>query len=462
MPNQDAPFQYHDIDTQEVSYAYRTPTLTCTETQISSNKCTSYVTIEYRSSGIEDTCTRTYTEILSAISEVGGIKELLFMLAGLLYLYYNDIYYERYLRRTFYPEDEINAYCFAQDSQKCKNNEVGNEVVKEKKPELVSSGKSQNSFVLKSRQNHERRINSINPEQEKLSLDRNRRGQSSKNIHNGLLQEHPATKISTRLSSNYHENHNSQPNDHRPDKNLASLPKSPSINNLKKPQLSKALKFVKSNAMEIFTDLTSVESLIAELGSWKVFKEIVFGKHHLKLLPLVLIEIERKKKISEKKRESEVAQSNTLPRYAKSICKWVGEVIDIQEAIELLHSPTPMANSASCSREKDEQSRQGVIDCLQKGVSEFFLDNLPDFLTSNNFSSSTQQINSQDSKEKEAEDDWVSIPDERTKANGNTNHPVARLLNIDHTLAGDIKESKPFTSAFQNVHYQQEAPPTQI
>lgn len=117
QPSQDEPFQFIEIDKEEVNNSYRTPTITCTELQINSGQCMSFFTAEYRSSGIEDTCTRTYTEILSAVSDVGGIKELLFMMAGLLYVYYNDFFYEKYLRRTFYPEDEINAYIFGADYQ---------------------------------------------------------------------------------------------------------------------------------------------------------------------------------------------------------------------------------------------------------------------------------------------------------------------------------------------------------
>jgi len=83
---------FTDVHREEVSSAERDPQSVCTKKQIEDSSCQPYIRIEYRSSGILDTCVRTYTDVFDAVSNIGGFKELVFMGVVVVYTFYNDFF----------------------------------------------------------------------------------------------------------------------------------------------------------------------------------------------------------------------------------------------------------------------------------------------------------------------------------------------------------------------------------
>ncbi len=79
-----------DIEREEVNLYERDGKTACSLSQIEGGLCDPYLSIEFRSSGLQDTCVRTYTNIIDAVSNIGGFKELVFMGVVVVYTFYND------------------------------------------------------------------------------------------------------------------------------------------------------------------------------------------------------------------------------------------------------------------------------------------------------------------------------------------------------------------------------------
>jgi len=358
MPSQSSPFEYLDLDTEEVNPSVRTPATYCSPQDIDDGSCSSYFVREIRSSGKYDECTRTYVEVLSAISEVGGAKELLFVIVSTLYAWYNLRFYHKYLRNGFYSENEVNAY-------------------------ILGSDKSTPAIKIQSAE-------------EDIKKRQITRKSTSKTLKNRLSMVFPSADTD-KLSEMRHLNLKQEPSkedDKIPKIRLASTTFSPhkqphvfnfaSSSATRQKQLNKAMSYFKKNGMEIFSDLLSVESLILELGSWKVFKEIVFGKHHKKLLPLVLIELERRERdLSQEDEEKPVVEmfeknvaNSKNPSFrhdglAKRVGYFVKETIDFHEAIAHLNQSLQQDHPGSAEE---------AANTLDRRIDAYFLANLPDFL----------------------------------------------------------------------------------
>ncbi len=53
---------------------------------------------------------RTYKDILGAFSEIGGYKEVVFLMFGLVYAFYNGHHKQKYMIHQLVPEKDIDLY----------------------------------------------------------------------------------------------------------------------------------------------------------------------------------------------------------------------------------------------------------------------------------------------------------------------------------------------------------------
>ena len=95
-----------DIDREEINQIPRSGTISCTAQQVSDKTCESYFSVEFRSAGVQDNCSRTYSDVVDSISNIGGFKELLFMGMIILYSFYNDRFMNKYIISEFIHNDE--------------------------------------------------------------------------------------------------------------------------------------------------------------------------------------------------------------------------------------------------------------------------------------------------------------------------------------------------------------------
>lgn len=170
----------------------------------------------------------------------------------------------------------------------------------------------------------------------------------------------------------------------------------------------------------LYNDLTSVESLVKELGSWRVFKEIIFQDYHFKLLPLVQIEIERKKRMQKKSKVDRKPQNSKLSLkedfqngndkdgLAKKLSSYVSDAMDMNSAMSRLkmrvceklnlmtvdlenfrrdNSESDQSSNHTQSEEDPELTRlrkqfasMSLNGTMQDKIDYFFIHNLPQVL----------------------------------------------------------------------------------
>lgn len=93
---------------EEVNNFSRDPAQTsCTDATIASLTCLPYISLEFRSSGFEVTYTRNYPDILNSFSDVGGFKELVVICVTILYSWVNDWLKGTYVIEEIMPLDSI-------------------------------------------------------------------------------------------------------------------------------------------------------------------------------------------------------------------------------------------------------------------------------------------------------------------------------------------------------------------
>lgn len=124
---------------------------------------------------------------------------------------------------------------------------------------------------------------------------------------------------------------------------------------------------------------SNIETIVREIGSWRIFKEIIFSKHHFKLLPLVEIEMERKRKKFKqlrKEREVRLSQTSSIDAF-KDVSSLHSDELDFNEALEMLSAANPNERLAHDEALTDFLQ---LKDTLRKGIDDFFKENLPDFV----------------------------------------------------------------------------------
>ena len=302
-----------DTDREEFSTLERDGSSYCFESTIQAGGCQPYLTIEYRSSGLQDTCVRSYTNIIDAVSNIGGFKELVFMGVVVVYTFYNDFFMNRYLVSEFVLPNSL----------------------------LFSSDKAASNSNNRRFQDHKPYGSSSHPHSSKIPFGREPSSFSP-----------DAQDISSTQQIRHAEDSRSE---------------------TEKSILDKFKGSMKEDIMSVIEEVTSIPTMIRELATLRVLKEIFFEKHHLKLLPLVQIEMGRKRKQQKEKTHSK-STSEIMP----NLLSFISDALDFRTAIALLRPKKSSRGAdgdwAFASNQPHEENP------FRQAIDRFFLENLPAFL----------------------------------------------------------------------------------
>ena len=425
--------QFISTETQEVNTFQRNNTQKiCTLSEIDANNCSPYLSIEFRSSGIEDTCIRSYTDVLNSFSDIGGFKELVFMGVLILYSFYNLVMKRRFIRSQIMPEkDVINLYnnmligtgeksnplINKQNSNGQQGPPIDQMAPDKNNLEMENFSKNNNnkqSFLSadgvnyiddrgkeknKHNQKHSRvdRIKPVTNKNEMRSLDHQMNKPSEiLSWGNDTIKRKSIDRSSINFLRNKSielennkgasiENKTSDKDDHRYEK--------PKIENLAKDQnLDVILNSIKIDICSMIEHNTKVTTIVSELCNLRILKDIIFAPYQQRLLPLVVIENERRRK---KKDEFEVGKEDKLKEKSPNkvvydIGSYISTSLDLKECLELLYSHN-RTKSLEMSEKHTSSQHEGppikfersVIDSIRLVIDEYIKDNLPTYIKNN-------------------------------------------------------------------------------
>lgn len=312
----------------------------CSQASVTDKSCPAYLKVEYRASGIYHSYERTYTDIIEAYSEVGGLKELVFLASMFVYMFYNGFAMSSFLRNKLLNLDSIRGML-----QQTKTRSVA----------------GQSSITLEPQ----------NPE-----------------IYS--LQEGIAAPQSKKSSE-------------------APL------------KLKSQIADLKEGLDEMVETSLDVSTLIRELNNWKILRQIIFRQYHLELLPLVAIEVKRKQQQAESHNRKESALIN-------SIQPSTSESISLQDAfVHLVEKKRARFIQNQAGRVENTQHSEDVFSQIQRGIDDYFLLNLPEYLS---------------------QEGHMAVPADHLNDDAAKRNEEIRMGDYqpESALFGDIKEKNPILS----------------
>jgi hypothetical protein len=310
------------IENEDINFSARSPHSYCTPQQIDSGHCSQYFSMEYRSSGMVTTYIRTYADFITSMSEVGGIKEVIFGLASLVYFLYNKI------SRTLYITDKLINVGYLKSLFA---DQIGGPASAEGK---IGLGLLSSNKVLI---------------------------QYQTNVRNSLsLAEQSARKKETVCTGEKLQSKQSR--------NLARSLKD--LIHIRKIRLE---------VDQMVEENSDILTLVKEINTIKVLKEILLKPYHLRLLPLVSIEMRRKSvKFYDDLKEARRGklQEEGL-KSAGTLQTFLHETLDYSQALNQL--------MAARSKQTSNQAAEGVgeqpiLQEVHSSLDQFFCSNLPDFV----------------------------------------------------------------------------------
>lgn len=297
--------EFLEISYEENNPFMRSGMIDCTVQDIDAfpRKCDPYVIMEMKSSGLQETYTRTYTDLMTAFSDIGGFKELVLLGAVLIYTYYNGHYKDRHIVESIVPLSALPLQMVDRPVQK--NNKSFNEI----------------------------------PQSNELPSPTNRNESSVANL---LVMGKVFQDINNPEQANEGAGLDNQ---------------------------MRSLSDVKEQVEANIQKFTNISTVVKELANWRVLKDIIFTPYQKKLLPLVALETERRRKIVEEHQidvAEQIRNSTTNPAILQ-IANFVGETIDYKSALEeLLSNSRHPTNSVSSS--------------LESRINNFIIEHLPDLV----------------------------------------------------------------------------------
>ena len=312
---------YTDISKEQASTFQRSST-DCTYQAIATYQCQFYLGIYFRHSGIMTEATRTYPNLVDAMADVGGFKEVLFLIIGFVYAFYNHAFMSRYLIEKIIPSGTLAA------------------LVKDSK-DLTDMARS-----LKNR-SHRDQVDAKNEDQgswQISSTDKIMQKLDEENTTPSAVQELP--KINMDI--------------------FGDAFKKPENSSNKKKSTAKKICSMKSEFSSIIDSFMDIDTIISELSSWRVFKDIVFEDYHKQLLPLIQIENNRKH------RKADAA----MEEREKNIEKSAGSGL-LQNIVSSMPSNIDLKASLS-SLTRHLQSSHLRDNSLRYKIDLYFAENLPE------------------------------------------------------------------------------------
>ena len=314
---------YTDISKEQITTFQRSGTY-CTPLAIAKLECQYYLSIILRQSGIMNEATRTYPNLVDALADIGGFKEVLFLAIGLIYAFYNDALMSRYLIEKIIPSRTLAA------------------LVKDSK-DLTNMARS-----LKNRPQRDLSFpkNEHNESWEISSTGKKLQTIDEENRTPGTVQDQ--SKINLDIYRDEYQK--------------------PVLcgSNHKKTTKVKVCD-MRSEFSSIIDSLMDIDTIISELSSWRVFKDIIFEDYHKQLLPLIQIESNRKQRKADE----------AIEERQKNIEKGAGSNL-MQNIVSSLASNMDLKESLN-SLKKHLHSSHLRDNSLRYKIDLYFADNLPEF-----------------------------------------------------------------------------------
>lgn len=322
------PLEFTEIAKEEMSTYQRLGQITCTEAEIASKECIAYLNMVYRHTGITDTITRTYADVQNSISDIGGFKEIVLFVLILLYCFYNQRYMDTFVATELLPPSSLLSLAKEKES------------IKEMATTFQTKHPGHKTEAKKA-------IKSLNHKVPMVVAGKSRK---SKNNHGG-----PFLNV---ISPNQILNMN-------PEARRKAESRS----------LERDMKLMLDDAKEHFDGLTEITTIVRELSSWQVFKDIVLQDYQRRLLPVVEIEASKRRREAEKSRT--LRSSNVAAVSSNKVLQRVVEVVsdtmDMRTALDLLKT---------IIEKTLEKPPENWEDGLRSKIDQFILDSLPNFESS--------------------------------------------------------------------------------
>ena len=327
--------EYLNIVSEQVTSTSRPLQTYCTVAEISSYVCSPYVTIEYRVSSVFYKFQRTYTDLMSAFSDIGGFKELVFIVAIAVYIIYNNIVLGKTLERTILDAESIQGFVHSSSI-----NQVG-----------------------PSPHHKYGKVAILDPRVDQI---------------NGLQNGEDQVEIEE-INENGGLNQNQKMDAKKKD------------NMIDKKRASKKMQEIKEDISDLVDENTSIVTLMKEINNWRLLKDIIFLPYQLELLPLVAIEKIRRKKDSMRdnyQQEESVFLENGIAKSIKELFE--SPIISLNyskekefegEAVEKIGIEKPIENLAeewpeSTGRPLDNRQ---TID-FRALIDKYLVENLPGYI----------------------------------------------------------------------------------
>lgn len=313
---------YSEVGREETTIYQRFGEITCTSAEVVAGSCRPYLTIFFNHMGVTDTITRTYADLQTAVGDIGGFLEIILFAAAIVYTFYNQRYMDRFLVGKLIPRKNIESLAREKATM-----------------EVISAhfGKKLGGNMIDSLTPHEKTM---------LGSPIARTKQIARKI------------VSPNLLSN-----------HQTDNILDQTPDKES------PQIGKKdLDHFEGLAKEHIEGLTEITTIVRELSSWQVFKDIVLQDYQRRLLPVVEIEASKRRRDAEqarKKRSNMGAVSNN--QALQRVVDVMADTMDMRTALDKLK--TNIEKSIEIPPDNWE-------DGLRSKIDQFILDSLPNFDTS--------------------------------------------------------------------------------
>ena len=295
----------------------------CTSLAIATFQCQFYLGIYFRHSGIMNEATRTYPNLVDAVSDIGGFKEMLFLAIGFVYAFYNHAFMSRYLIEKIIPSGSLTA--LIKDSNKL--------------TDMAKSLKNRSKTDQTNPKNRDQGSWDILPASKDLHTP------DEKNLAPGTAQDKPMINM---------------------DIFGDALKKSDSFDYRKRKSAKKNVCDMQSEFSSMIDSLMDIDTIINELSSWRVFKDIIFEDYHKQFLPLIQIENNRKQRKADE----------AIEERQKSIMKGDGSNL-MQKIISSLASNIDLKESLN-SLTKHIQSSHMHDNSLRHKIDLYFADNMPE------------------------------------------------------------------------------------
>jgi len=114
--------QYYDQEKVITTSGYRDNTVSCAPGTVGTKFCREYIIVEFRAGEKVKTVQRRYRKPFNTIGDIGGYIEMVFILCRIVYIWYNEYFYKKYIKKEVigFNEEEMQKILRYHDPKKIK------------------------------------------------------------------------------------------------------------------------------------------------------------------------------------------------------------------------------------------------------------------------------------------------------------------------------------------------------